>query len=436
MKYRWDKKYLYWGMTALFVIIFSICFYYLLFHGVKIHDNILHLVRIGMPIIMGFIIAYLLTPIVNFFEKKLIYPLLKKCAIHKTEKLKRRVRSVTILCVLMIVSFIIYSLFAMILPQLISSIQSIASHFPTYVTNFTNWFQDIRTLNPVLDEYLTQNIILTDSKEITEWFNKNIAPNIKNLGNLATTLYNGVFSVMRFLFEFMIGIIISIYLMSSKELFSGQSKKIAYALFEENKANHLIRNMRFVHKTFIGFLSGKIVDSIIIGILCFLGTSFLEIPYAILVSVIVGVTNIIPFFGPYLGAIPCAILILMISPIHCLYFVIFIIILQQIDGNIIGPKILGNSTGISSFWVIFAITIFGGLFGIPGMVIGVPVFAIIYAGFRSYFHRMLRKKGLPTDTSVYIALTMMKNKECIYTQEQQQDSASDKTPNPPEQIGK
>ena len=263
-----------------------------------------------------------------------------------------------------------------------------------------------------------------------------IAPNIKNLGNLATTLYNGVFSVMRFLFEFMIGIIISIYLMSSKELFSGQSKKIAYALFEENKANHLIRNMRFVHKTFIGFLSGKIVDSIIIGILCFLGTSFLEIPYAILVSVIVGVTNIIPFFGPYLGAIPCAILILMISPIHCLYFVIFIIILQQIDGNIIGPKILGNSTGISSFWVIFAITIFGGLFGIPGMVIGVPVFAIIYAGFRSYFHRMLRKKGLPTDTSVYIALTMMKNKECIYTQEQQQDSASDKTPNPPEQIGK
>ena len=141
----------------------------------------------------------------------------------------------------------------MILPQLISSIQSIASHFPTYVANFTNWFQDIRTLNPVLDEYLTQNIILTDSKEITEWFNKNIAPNIKNLGNLATTLYNGVFSVMRFLFEFMIGIIISIYLMSSKELFSGQSKKIAYALFEENKANHLIRNMRFVHKTFIGF---------------------------------------------------------------------------------------------------------------------------------------------------------------------------------------
>ncbi len=392
MKYRWDKKYLYWGITALLVIIFSICFYYLLFHGVKIHDNILELVRIGMPIILGFIIAYLLTPIVNFFENRLIYPVLNKLSVHKSIKLKKRIRSVTILTVLIIVSFIIYSLFAMILPQLISSIQSIASHFPTYVSNFTNWFGDIRELNPVINEYLTQNIILTDSTEIVEWFNKNIAPNIKNLGNLATTLYNGVFSIMKFLFEFMIGIIISIYLMSSKELFSGQAKKIVYALFEENKANHFIRNMRFVHRTFVGFLSGKIVDSIIIGLLCFIGTSFLEIPYAILVSVIIGVTNIIPFFGPYLGAIPCAILILMISPIHCLYFVIFIIILQQIDGNIIGPKILGNSTGISSFWVIFAITIFGGLFGIPGMVIGVPVFAIIYAGFRSLFHRMLRKK--------------------------------------------
>lgn len=428
MKYRWDKKYLYWGITALLVIIFSICFYYLLFHGVKIHDNILELVRISMPIILGFIIAYLLTPIVNFFENRLIYPVLNKLSVHKSLKLKKRIRSVTILTVLIIVSFIIYSLFAMILPQLISSIQSIASHFPTYVSNFTYWFRDIRELNPVIDDYLTQNIILTDSTEIVEWFNKNIAPNIKNLGNLATTLYNGVFSIMRFLFEFMIGIIISIYLMSSKELFSGQAKKIVYALFEENKANHFIRNMRFVHKTFVGFLSGKIVDSIIIGILCFIGTSFLEIPYAILVSVIIGVTNIIPFFGPYLGAIPCAILILMISPIHCLYFVIFIIILQQIDGNIIGPKILGNSTGISSFWVIFAITIFGGLFGIPGMVIGVPVFAVVYAGFRSLFHRMLRKKGLPTETDVYIALTMMKNKECIYTNENHPDPSQKADP--------
>lgn len=428
MKYRWDKKYLYWGITALLVIIFSICFYYLLFHGVKIHDNILELVRISMPIILGFIIAYLLTPIVNFFENRLIYPVLNKLSVHKSLKLKKRIRSVTILTVLIIVSFIIYSLFAMILPQLISSIQSIASHFPTYVSNFTYWFRDIRELNPVIDDYLTQNIILTDSTEIVEWFNKNIAPNIKNLGNLATTLYNGVFSIMRFLFEFMIGIIISIYLMSSKELFSGQAKKIVYALFEENKANHFIRNMRFVHRTFVGFLSGKIVDSIIIGLLCFIGTSFLEIPYAILVSVIVGVTNIIPFFGPYLGAIPCAILILMISPIHCLYFVIFIIILQQIDGNIIGPKILGNSTGISSFWVIFAITIFGGLFGIPGMVIGVPVFAVVYAGFRSLFHRMLRKKGLPTETNVYIALTMMKNKECIYSNNNQPEPSSKQAP--------
>ena len=172
-------------------------------------------------------------------------------------------------------------------------------------------------------------------------------------------------------------------MLASKERFAGQIKKVIYAVFERDTANITIRNFRFTHRTFIGFLPGKVIDSICIGILCFIGTSIMGTPYPALVSVIIGVTNIIPFFGPFLGAIPSTILIFVVDPMHplnCVYFVIFVFVLQQFDGNILGPKILGDSTGLTGFWVIFAITLFGGLYGVLGMIVGVPIFAVIYAG--------------------------------------------------------
>ena len=174
------------------------------------------------------------------------------------------------------------------------------------------------------------------------------------------------------------------------------------------RANAFIEDIRFVHRTFGGFISGKLLDSLIIGILCFAGTSIMGTPYPVLISVIIGVTNIVPFFGPYLGAIPSAVLILMIDPMQCLYFLIFILILQQFDGNILGPKILGDSTGLSSFWVIFSITLFGGIMGVPGMVIGVPTFAVIYALCRRRINRNLKKKNLPTETDEYKNLGSIK----------------------------
>ena len=179
---------------------------------------------------------------------------------------------------------------------------------------------------------------------------------------------------------------------------------MAYAFFEQKSANRLIRSFRFTHNTFIGFIGGKIVDSIIIGCLCFIGTTLLQTPYAALVSVIVGVTNIIPFFGPYLGAIPSAILILVVDPMHplnCVYFILFILVLQQFDGNFLGTKILGNYTGLTGFWVIFALTVFGGLFGILGMIVGVPIFAVIYAAIKAVVNTFLRKMDLPVETVKY-----------------------------------
>ena len=230
-----------------------------------------------------------------------------------------------------------------------------------------------------------------------------VLPSVQEIiSEVSTSLIGSVVDLLVWLFNFIIGIIISIYLLSSKELFCAQAKKITYALLREERANNLINNMRFANKTFGGFLIGKILDSFIIGILCFIGTSVLKIPYALLISVIVGVTNIIPFFGPYLGAIPCALILIMINPIKCVVFLIFVLVLQQFDGNVLGPKILGNSTGLSSFWVIFSITVFGGLFGVLGMFVGVPVFAVIYAAIKTFVSQRLVKKNLPADTNYYM----------------------------------
>lgn len=177
---------------------------------------------------------------------------------------------------------------------------------------------------------------------------------------------------------------------------------ITYGLFPLKQADFIIRSMRFTSKTFIGFITGKILDSAIIGVLCYIGTTLLDMPYATLVSVVVGVTNVIPFFGPYLGAIPCILLILLVDPIKALYFAIFILVLQQFDGNILGPKILGDSTGLSSFMVIVAILIGGGLFGIPGMIIGVPVFAVLYAAWEKFLFHLLARKDFPRDENIYM----------------------------------
>ena len=232
--------------------------------------------------------------------------------------------------------------------------------------NITKWLNQVLEDNPEAGEYVIRTVTKYSS-ELEAWATNDLPNTAAGLIKTVSLSVIGVFGV---LWDFIIGFVISIYVMASKEKFAGQAKKVLYAIFEQETSNTLIKNLRFTHQTFIGFLGGKIVDSIIIGILCFICLYFMKMPYTVLVSVIVGVTNVIPFFGPYLGAVPSTILIMLAEPIRGLYFVIFILVLQQVDGNIIGPKILGDSTGLSSFWVVFAILVGGGLFGIPGMIMG------------------------------------------------------------------
>lgn len=399
MKINIDKKHISLGITSFLVVASSICFYYLLFHGDRFLGKINAILVIASPVIYGIIFAYLLTPIVNSIEKKLLIPLFTKSS-EINSKNKKWMRFLSVLMTVIIVILFIYGFFSILIPNVISSVKSISFAFPIYVNNLMHFADKYFEANPDIEALFNQ-LVSTYSVEIDKYLNNTIIPQMESL---LKTVSLSLISVLKAMWNLIIGLIISIYVLCSKEIFAGQSKKIIYAIFSTKTANSLIKDFRFISDTFIGFISGKIVDSIIIGIICFIGTSLLKIPYALLVSVIVGITNIIPFFGPYLGAIPSAILILMINPIKCITFIIFILILQQVDGNFIGPKILGQSTGLSGFWVIFSITIFGGLFGFLGMIIGVPFFAVVYAMTRRIIDRMLKKRNLPISTSEYMNL--------------------------------
>lgn len=361
MKFRWNKKYLYWGMTAFCVVAASMLFYFVLFRMDVLFSGIRKLISIMMPVVCGAVIAYLLIPIVNFQEEKFYKYLKEKKQITLNRKQKNITRYVTIITSLIFAFVVIYSLLSMIVPSIIESVINIINDSPRYVQNIRHWLESLLKNNPEIRttvfEYLNKY-----SPRVENFLNGEVLPQMKAVLQRLTT---GVFGTLVFIKNLLIGLIISIYLMAGKEGFVSQSKMFIYAFFETERANAVIRAFRFTHKTFGGFIGGKIIDSVIIGILCYIGTSMIGTPYTLLVSVIVGVTNIIPFFGPYLGAIPSAFIILMVNPMQCLYFLLFILLLQQFDGNILGPKILGNSTGLSSFMVIVAILLFGGLMGVP-----------------------------------------------------------------------
>lgn len=400
MKFRFDKKYLYWGLVGAFSIIAGILFYYILFHSESLSNAVGSFIKISMPIIDGLILAYLITPVLNTVERKIVIPLYEKNKVPLTKKSSKRIRGFSILITLVIIFVVAYEFFSLIIPELIRSIQSIIFQFPMYVSNLASWATGLLENNPELGG-IVDDLFNKSSTMLTDFLNSTVLPKVNSL---LISLSTGVIGFFKAMWNFIIGFIISIYILGSKETFAGQAKKIVYAFFDAPAANQIIANVRFIHATFGGFISGKIVDSIIIGIICFACTSIIGTPYAILVSVIVGVTNIIPFFGPWLGGIPSALLILMVNPLQCLYFIILILVIQQFDGNILGPKILGDSTGLSGFWVIFSITIFGGLFGILGMVVSVPIFAVLYAGFRALVNKHLAKKELPTETKPYLTV--------------------------------
>ncbi len=395
---KFTNKYMKWGLTALIVLILAICFVCLIFKGQAIGAGLKVILRVTMPVIDGLIIAFIATPVMNWIEEKIFFPLCRKLNLDvKKPKIKKRLRAGSVLLTFVFIGFVIYSFFMIVIPELALSIQSIVTRFPAYINNLIELTEKLLADNPDVEAYI-EGLLAAYSKDLDDLLDNTVMPTVNSFILSAS---KGVLGMLKSLYNLIIGLIISLYILSGKEKFASQAKKICYALFDRPAANQVIRACRFTNKTFIGFLGGKIIDSAIIGVLCFFGTSILKIPYAVLISVIVGVTNIIPFFGPYIGAIPSALLVLMINPGKCIPFILFVLALQQLDGNVIGPKILGESTGLSGFWVIFSITFFGGLWGVAGMVVGVPLFAVLYAGISYMINRFLAQKALSTNTLDY-----------------------------------
>lgn len=406
MSLHLNNKYVRWGFTAFCVIAASILFYYLMFHARNLILAFKTIVKICMPILVGMVLAYILTPVMNHIEYRIMKPLLSKLPIKDETKRNSLTRGCSIFTTTMLCFLIIYAILAMFASQIIPSIMNLVSNFDTYVENVTKIINKMLEDNPDLVNYANK-MIDQYSVELEKRLNDAVAGFFSAGSEIIKMVSLGVINVIGIVWNWVVGFIISLYMLASKEKFAGQAKKIAYAVFDREFANATIKNFRFTHKTFIGFFTGKVLDSIIIGLLCFIGTTILRTPYAALVSVIIGITNIIPFFGPALGAVPSVILVLLVDPMHPLnavYLLVFILILQQLDGNVIGPKILGESTGLTGFWVIFAITLFGGAFGVLGMVVGVPIFAIIYAGIRALVDSSLEKKSMTKDTSKYVYL--------------------------------
>lgn len=267
------------------------------------------------------------------------------------------------------------------------------------VQNLTKWVDRLTKQNSAISGKL-DTFIADASVYLEDWLRKNVLQQSDFIASITT----GVYNVVRAIFNVIIGFIVAVYVLMTKEKFIGQLKKIIYAIFRPRYGNVVMEVIRKADDVFGGFFIGKIIDSLIIGCICFVGLAILRMPYVALVSVIVGVTNIIPFFGPYIGAIPSVILIFLVDPMKGLYFIIFIIVLQQVDGNVIGPKILGNTTGLSPFWVIFAILLFGGSFGVIGMLFGVPIFAVLYYIIKRVVEHVLKKRRLPEGTDEYIEL--------------------------------
>ena len=329
-----NKRYIKMGITAFIVILLSLLSYYVIFNLEVVTAVVGKILVILMPIIYGLVTAYLLIPLVNSIEKKLLAPIFFTINIHPK---KKNIRLISILITIGIVIGTVYGFFSFVIPQISSSITTIIDQFPTYVDSLTLF------ITKVLDDYpsITSqiNMVINNySVDIEEIFNKEILPRMDNILNFLLTVSITLSSIVKAILNLLIGFIISIYIISSKELFAAQAKKIVYAFFSVDTSNRFINNLRFANKTFGGFFVGKIVDSIIIGIICYIGTSIIGTPFNVLISVIIGVTNIVPFFGPFLGAIPSLILILLINPLQALYFLAFVIVLQQLDGNIIGPK--------------------------------------------------------------------------------------------------
>lgn len=397
-------NYIKWGITVICTATICLVIFFLMFRSKEMAAFFKKLSGVLLPVIIGAIISYLLNPIVNFISRILTRLFLRMKLSHR--KAGDLALGIAIFVSLGLLFFFIYSIISLILPELYQNVLNFVSNFNSYADTISNWVSNLPLLedNPALYNNL-QQLLDKMITYIEDWVSTDL---LGSLSGILSGLTFGIIGVFNTILDVVVGLIVSVYILYSKRRYTGVAKKLTYAVFRPPLANTILHLASESNRIFSGFISGKLLDSLIIGMLCFIALSLFHMPYVLLISVIVGVTNIIPFFGPFIGAIPSTMLILLADPTNpkqAIFFAIFILCLQQFDGNILGPKILGDSTGLSALMVVVAILVGGGFFGFMGMFLGVPVFAVISYLFRCLFHYLLQKKGLPTESLSFLDLT-------------------------------
>ena len=404
MKVEWTKSMTKRVLVYIVAGIGILAAYFILINLKRVSGIFSSVSGILRPFIIAAIFAYIVNGPMMFFER-LFGRLTDK---KKPRPVLKRVLAIIAAWVASLAVLVLF--FVIIVPDVKISITTLINNLPSYfeslkafITALAEKYQlDISYLNSFMNFQVTADGIM----EIIDKYSDALIPQLANIANISVQIGS-------FIADVIIAIIISVYLLFSKETLIAQLKKVLYALFSRKLADVSVRVARETHRTFSGFINGKLLDSLIIGILCFIGMSILKFEYALLISFIVGVTNVIPFFGPMFGAVPSVLLLLMIDPWHALWFAVFIFALQQLDGNVIGPKILGDSTGLPALWVMFAILVGGALWGVAGMFVGVPLFAVIYRFSKEILENLLKKKNMPENTSAYKVIKGVKDKADI-----------------------
>ena len=389
MKIEWNRKYNTIAVYAFLVVVASIVFLAGVLNFQWLMGMTMKIINLLMPFIYGFVMAYILNPVLHFIESKIFPPLFGDRGSYKLR------RALSIFLTYLFAFFTIGVFFSSVIPQIVESVYNLASRIPSYLGSIEGIIRQIvaETNSVDLPSDVVDSLVISFEDALKSLYAV-LRATLPVLMDFTVKFSAGVLN-------WVLGLIISVYMFMGKERFFAQAKKLLYALFEKDTVDEILRQTRDSHAIFSGFITGKILDSLIIGLICFACLSVFRMPYAMLISVIVGVTNVIPYFGPFIGAIPSVFIMLTVSPIKALFLALFILVLQQFDGNILGPKILGQSTGLSAFWVVFSIMLFGGLFGFVGMFIGVPTFAVIYSNIRAFAERRLRRKNLPLATRDY-----------------------------------
>ena len=387
-----------WGLTAVAVIVIALVISLIFSKLGPIATAISTIISTVSSVLYGVVMAFLMAPVydrIGIWVGEILSSLFPKW--KKSDKYAKMIATLACLVILILV---VFALIMMIIPELVNSITNVISYAPSGTQNLEAWLKDILNKNPNLEKLIIGNY-LDISERLSDIATTTVLPNVNTY---IKNLSSGVINALGVVVNIIIGLMVMMYLLNMKTTLASQAKKIVYAVAGVKIGNEIVTEARYIKNMFEKFIVGKIIDSIIIGIINYFFMVIIHMPYALLISVVVGVTNVIPFFGPFIGAIPSIVLLLLVSPFTALQFAVWILVLQQVDGNIIGPKILGQTTGLPSFWVLFSILLFGGLFGIVGMIIAVPTWAIIYRTISRLSEHFLKKKGLEPDSKHYMDL--------------------------------